>query len=518
MAKLFNRVKFNISGTPGTGTITVGTRYDNSMFLPAEAGAVDGDVVTYVIQKSNKDIEVGRGTVSTGQTEITRDTVLCSIIAGTAGTSKINLDSTAFMALTDAAEDINGLAMARTVTGASETISNKDSGCFITYDRATAIAVTLPQAGASSQFLDGWYSFHRNANTGTATIMPTTSTINGASSLALANGDAAMIVADGSDYVAIVWGAPVDRSVFGLDASVSGNALTIALKNASGNDPSSGAPVSLSFRSATLNNGTSHDVSIQSATSLVVSSGSSLGASNATPFRLWIVAFDDGGTVRIGVTNCSAAGAIFGLPEYGLRSSSAEGGGGGADSAGVIYTGTAVSSKPFRILGYLEWASGLTTAGTWDTAPTTIHIFGPGVPLPGAVIQSVQATTSNGSTTSTTSATYQDTPLAASITPTSPANLVAYSWDTPFQVSHTGSYAYLALRRGGSVVGAEVPLFSPYPSALVVPAHRSGTDAPGTTSPVTYTLAVKSDGSNVAIVGGLSSVGSGILSLAEIMV
>ena len=41
-----------------------------------------------------------------------------------------------------------------------------------------------------------------------------------------------------------------------------------------------------------------------------------------------------------------------------------------------------IYQKPIRILGYMEWVSGLTTAGVW-TPPTTIRLFGSGQALPG---------------------------------------------------------------------------------------------------------------------------------------
>ncbi|MCF8475749.1 MAG: hypothetical protein K9G60_01870 [Pseudolabrys sp.] len=208
MAKQFDRVKFGVPSTPGTGTVTVGTRYDSSFYLPDEQGATDGTRVFYMIQKANKDSEVGIGTIDSGATEVTRDTVLSSIVGGTKGTSKINIDGTAFMAFVTPAIVDQQITGQRTVTGTTDTIVDGDGGGMVTYNSASAVAVSVAEAGDSLAFLQDWCTYVRNINAGAVTITPATSTINGAATLALANGDSAMIISDGANYVAIVWRAP----------------------------------------------------------------------------------------------------------------------------------------------------------------------------------------------------------------------------------------------------------------------------------------------------------------------
>jgi hypothetical protein len=158
---------------------------------------------------------------------------------------------------------------------------------------------------------------------------------------------------------------------------------------------------------------------------------------NSQAFRLWLVAFDDGGTVRLGVIKCSsgsdAAGwSIFPLAAWGVASSTAEGGAGAADSAQVFYTGTAVTSKPYIVLGYSTWESGLGTVGTWGTAPSRIQLYGPGVRLPGDTFNLVREDT--GAVATGTTAIPDDDSIPQSgegdeyidvaITPTSAANLI----------------------------------------------------------------------------------------------
>jgi hypothetical protein len=89
-------------------------------------------------------------------------------------------------------------------TGTTYTVLDGDCGKLVTTSNASSIAVTLPQAGASSQFVAGWSAIIANIGAGTATITPTTSTINGAASLALATNQATLIVSDGTNYHALI--------------------------------------------------------------------------------------------------------------------------------------------------------------------------------------------------------------------------------------------------------------------------------------------------------------------------
>lgn len=176
-----------------------------------------------------------------------------------------------------------------------------------------------------------------------------------------------------------------------LVESHAGNAVTFAIKTLAGDDPSADDTVQVLVRSATAGSGSYSRVDLTAALSVTVSSGSTLGISDATPFRMWVAIFNDGGTLRLGVI-CPTATLV-----PGIASSTAEGGLGAADSSGVFYTATAVSSKPYAVVGYAEYSSGLTTAGSWDAAPTTLQLLTPGVRLPFTVTR--QVFTSSGTWT-----------------------------------------------------------------------------------------------------------------------
>jgi hypothetical protein len=96
--------------------------------------------------------------------------------------------------------------------GTSYTFAATDRASYVTFSNASAIAVTLPQAG-SSGFGSNFVVVACDIGAGTATITPTTSTISyttgstytsAASSLALSTGNCAWIYSDNTNYFAIV--------------------------------------------------------------------------------------------------------------------------------------------------------------------------------------------------------------------------------------------------------------------------------------------------------------------------
>jgi hypothetical protein len=214
----------------------------------------------------------------------------------------------------------------------------------------------------------------------TLTHNATSLILPGAANITTANGDCAIFRSLGSGNWKCVGyftqsGKPSDASLGvsmingTLTATVSANALTIAIKTKAGADPSAGDPVLVYFRNVTSATGDYTIVSITAATSFVVSSGSTLGTTSAIASRLWVVGFNDGGTFRLGAINLTTQVAIG---DDVIASSTAEGGAGAADSAGVFYTGTAVTSKAMRVLGYVE--STQATAGTWATTPSKVQL------------------------------------------------------------------------------------------------------------------------------------------------
>ena len=148
--------------------------------------------------------------------------------------------------------------------------------------------------------------------------------------------------------------------ILSIDASVGSNALTFSLN-----------PCVLDFRSATLSSGIVNTRVVNSAISMTVSSGSTLGTVNGVQSRLVLLAIDNAGTVELAISNI--AGGVN-LDETGVISTTAEGGAGGADSANVVYSTTARTNVPYRVVGFVE--STQATAGTWATTPSRIQGYG----------------------------------------------------------------------------------------------------------------------------------------------
>lgn len=179
-----------------------------------------------------------------------------------------------------------------------------------------------------------------------------------------------------------------------LAALVASNELTIAIKGVDGNDPSASNPVYIPFRSATLATGTPVVRTLTAALSITVPNTALMGFASGVAGRVWVVAFDDAGTVRIGVINCregtDAAGyAIYPLEAFGIASSTTVGT--GSDAARTFYSDTGVTGKAYTVLGYVDLTQA--TAGTWATGPTAVQVYGPGVKLPGTRVQVANAAT-----------------------------------------------------------------------------------------------------------------------------
>ena len=86
-------------------------------------------------------------------------------------------------------------------TGIAYTYLSGDRGKLVTHSNAAAIAGTLPQA--SGVFGSGWSMSVQNRGAGTLTITPTTSTIDGGTTLALTPGQGVLIASDGANYFTV---------------------------------------------------------------------------------------------------------------------------------------------------------------------------------------------------------------------------------------------------------------------------------------------------------------------------
>ena len=302
----------------------------------------------------------------------------------------------------------------------------------------------------------------------------------------------------GFDHPLRGFDAPINLQ---LNASVASNILTIAVKGNNGSDPGNSNPVLIPFRDATVANGGPVWRAVTAALSINTNAtGATLGTANTVPFRLWVVAFDNAGTVVLAlwqsVTGGGSPTAIAPLNEAVVASSTAISS--AATSAGTFYTpnGTTVTSRAFRILGYVDYASGLTTAGTYVSAPTTIQLFGPGIRRPGDTVQVVQTSITTSVTNSTTGS-YTSSGLSASITPTSTPNLVEFVHSGTANMGSVGRSGEFTTLRGATRVGPVVRMTNDTATnaAPRIPLTIGPwLDAPGAASSVTYTQVFAANG------------------------
>jgi len=139
-----------------------------------------------------------------------------------------------------------------------------------------------------------------------------------------------------------------------ISAAVGSNALTI-----------SASALTLDFRSATLGSGAITSVTGTPA-NLVIPSGATLGTISAQQSRLIVIALNNAGTIELAAVNIAGGNN---LDETTLISTTAVST--AADSANVVYSTTARTNLPFRVIGLIQ--STQATAGTWATAPSLIQ-------------------------------------------------------------------------------------------------------------------------------------------------
>ena len=152
----------------------------------------------------------------------------------------------------------------RNVTGTSDTMVDSDRAKLVTYSNASPIAVTLPQAGASSTFISGWYTTAENRGAGLVTITPTTSTIDGAASVTLPQHRGLKINSDGTNYFTERGrGAPHDLSNTWTQTQDFSGATAIIVKQGTGAPASGDCDAAAERGSVYVKNGDPASVSYQ---------------------------------------------------------------------------------------------------------------------------------------------------------------------------------------------------------------------------------------------------------------
>lgn len=507
MSDKVSLVRVLTSATGNSTPITLGLAYSQLFMTTAEAGAVDGRTYTWLIVDGNN-WELVKGVYTASGTTAARTTVIASRSGGTLGTSRITLSGTAQVRIVESAVDMDGVRGTRSVTGTSDALAATDLGYVVTYSNAASVAVSLAQAGTASLY-DGWATWVQNLGVGTVTITPATSTINGATTLVLATNMGAFIWSDGANYHAYF--VPVSKPLLAANnlAELSGTTaqqglalknigaaqfslingkiveshasgvVTFAIKTFAGTDPSSTDPASVIF-----SDGTQAFITAALSVNSLNSSGT-FGTASGVACRLWICIFNDSGTLRLGIRNCvdPTTGSIYGFPGNGVGSTV----GGNNAFGGTWANGTSVSAKQFVIVGFADYDSGVTTAGTWGVSPSRIQLFGPGIKRPGDLVQTMYSNTSTSVTVSN-STTPTQTALSVTITPTSPANVVKIGAFSSMYLTTAASSGTARISRGTgpTYIGTSGVLLNNSATTLGLLASMLAFDIAKTTSAITY--------------------------------
>lgn len=186
----------------------------------------------------------------------------------------------------------------------------------------------------------------------------------------------------------------------GMSASVSGNALTVNIMDGDGNTPVSTNTPLIPFRDVTITKGNYNVRSVLVTTSVVLPAGGTLGFGNSEVGRIYLYGIDNSGTVE------AALARKGNFDEGQLHTTVAIGTGSNLDT--YLYSTTARSNVPIRLVGYLEIIGGA-TAGNWSNAPTRTQLYGPGVHRTGDVIRTWE-TTSSAFHSGTVTTPFDDTP------------------------------------------------------------------------------------------------------------
>lgn len=313
-----------------------------------------------------------------------------------------------------------------------------------------------------------------------------------------------------------LWSAAFDQLIgtdsplnLRLNASVLSNAMTIAVKDRNGLDPSATSPVLLAFRDPTVANGNPVIRAITSSLSLTIPNTATLGSTSGNQSRVWIVAIDNAGTVLLAAIVCSTATQIFPLLESSLATTNS-----GGVTAGQFYAPTVVAAKAFRVLGYVE--STQVTAGTWAAAPTKVQLAGAGVKRPGEVAQTVYMQT-GAVATGTTTIPYDDTIpqntegdqyMSLAITPVSAANLLRVRAQTQLSNSAVTQIQVAALFQdaiAGALAASAMYNDSSAGTQMTPPPLIEYLGLAGTTSATTFKVRAGANGAGTTTFNGSSA-------------
>lgn len=257
---------------------------------------------------------------------------------------------------------ITSTAISYTVLASDQSKLIKVTGSGVTITTPAAATVTSPFLFAVLNTSGGNITIDGNGS----------ETIDGSATITLEDTRGVIIQTDGTNW--FTWGQnwqfdepdrPVNLFNGSWAVSVGSNALTIALKNRAGDDPSATGSVLVAFRSGTVTDDGYVVREVTAALSLVIPATGTLGfiADEQNLIHFGLIDVGDG-TVAIGASKDGAAWTEDRLISSTLVDTA-------SDSATTIYSTAAHTTQPCRLLGNMLIATG-PTAGNWDEAPSRV--------------------------------------------------------------------------------------------------------------------------------------------------
>lgn len=222
----------------------------------------------------------------------------------------------------------------------------------------------------------------------------------------------------------------------GFTSTVAASANTIALKGRDLSAPSATNSVDVAFQNATIATGDYAVVRTTAATSIVIPNGATLGFTTSEDGYVYIYGINNAGALELAVSKKAL------WQEHQLASTTAISA--AADSDNVLYSTTARTDVPVRLLGRQRITTGA-TPGQWGTGPTELVVWSPAMKKTGDIIQHIpfsDTAFSSGTTVipfndTIPQNTEGDQYLSNAITPTSSINELRI--ESQAQLSHTGT-------------------------------------------------------------------------------
>ena len=244
---LLNRAAMSVSGTPGTGTITLNAAATGYLTFAA-AGAVDGDTYPYLVT-DGADWELGYGVYTSSGTTLSR----AALVASSTG-SALSLTSAAVVECVPLVADVVN-KRGDALTGALDWAATVDVASAGTTDIGAANSNRVRVTGTTTitSFGTGTHKLRqvRFAGILTLTHNGTSLILPGGSNITTAAGDAALAVSDGSgNWRVLVYqrasGKPITASSISEIPAGSGQELpTIAINWATASTIASGSTVNI---------------------------------------------------------------------------------------------------------------------------------------------------------------------------------------------------------------------------------------------------------------------------------